>query len=127
MIIPNNAGFTSSFGPQNTVEPGLERYSVRGDRTGCDPVWVNDTSIGNSAQMSTTTGLIYGWGPDPEVTGFDAYYFTANDYTTGDEVYRVYAGDGRPFNPVLGQPHLGPDGAAYVGTLEGFIRIADGD
>ncbi len=127
VIIPNNAGFTSSFGPQNTVEPGLERYSVRGDRTGCDPVWVNDTSIGNSAQMSTTTGLIYGWGPDPDVTGFDAYYFTANDYTTGDEVYRVYAGDGRPFNPVLGQPHLGPDGAAYVGTLEGFIRIADGD
>jgi hypothetical protein len=114
------------FAPQNLVNPGIERYQVRGDRTGCDIVWINDTSIGNSAQLSTVTGLIYGWAPDADVTTLDAYYFTANDWVTGDEVFRIYAGDGQPFNPVLGQPHLGVDGVAYVGSLQGIIRIADG-
>ena len=88
-------------------------------------MWANDTAIGNSAQLSTTTGLIYGWGADPDVTSLDAYYFTANDWATGDEVFRVYAGNDLPFNPVLGQPHLHPDGSAFVGTLHGIIRIAD--
>ena len=60
------------------------------------------------------------------MTTLDAYYFTANDWVTGDEVFRIYAGDGQPFNPVLGQPHLGADGVAYVGSLQGITRIADG-
>ncbi len=52
--------------------------------------------------MSTTTGLIYGWGPDPNETSLDAFYFTANDWQTGDEVFRIYGGNGIQFNPVLG-------------------------
>ena len=125
VVIVNNGGFTNTFDPQNTVFPGMERYAVRADRTGCDPVWIDHANFSNSAQMSTTTGLIYGWAPDPNVTTLDAYYFIASDWTTGAEVWRIYAGNDAPFNPVLGQPHLHPNGAAYVGTLQGIIRIAD--
>ena len=88
-------------------------------------MWANDSSFGNSAQLSTTTGLIYGWGPDPSATTLDAYYFTATDWITGDEVFRIYAGNDIPFNPVLGQIHLHPDGYAYLGSLQGVTRIAD--
>lgn len=125
VVIPNNSGFGGSSALQNRVNPGLEKYRVRADRSGCDLVWANDASIGNSAQLSTKTGLIYGWAADPNVPDFDAFYLTANDWATGDEVFRVYTGNDRPFNPVLGQPHLAPDGTAYVGTLEGIIRIGD--
>ena len=57
----------------------LQAYA---DRTGCDVEWINDTSFGNSAQLSTTTGLIYGWGPDPNAVGVDAYYFQVLRRTT---------------------------------------------
>jgi len=126
VVVVNNAGFTSAFGPQNTIFPGLEKYTVRVDRTGCDVEWVNDTAFGNSAQMSTVTGLIYGWGADPNELSLDAYYFTAHDWVTGAEVYRVYTGNDLPFNPVTGQAHIGPDGSAYFGSLHGIIRVADG-
>jgi len=126
VVAPNNGGFTTPFGAQNTIFPGLEKYTVRADRTGCDVEWVNDAAFGNSAQLSTTTGLIYGWGPDPSVTTDDAYYMTANDWVTGASVYAIYAGNDLPFNPVMGQPHLGPDGSAYFGSLHGIIRVADG-
>lgn len=124
-VVVNNAGFPGVFGAQRLVYPGMERHRVRADRSGCDPVWVNHAAIANSAQLSTTTGLIYGWAPDPNVATLDAYYLTANDWVTGAEVFRVYAGNDLPFNPVLGQPHLGRSGAAYVGTLHGIVRVAD--
>jgi hypothetical protein len=123
IVIANNSGFGGVFAPQNTVNPGLEKYRVRADRSGCDLVWANPTSIGNSAQLSTETGLIYGWAADPNVPGLDAYYFTANEWATGTEVFRIYAGNDYLFNPVLGQPHLSQDGAAYMGTMGGIVRI----
>lgn len=125
IVVPNNSGFGGPFAPQNTVNPGPEKYKVRADRSGCDLVWVNDVSVGNSAQLSTATGLIYGWGADPGGAGLDAFYFTANDWVTGDEVFRVYAGDGVAFTPVLGQPHPHPDGYAFIGALHGIVRLAD--
>jgi len=125
-VSTNNGGFTGSFLPQNTVYPGIERHQVRANRTGCDPIWVNHTSIGNSAQLSTSTGLIYGWGADPNEPALDAYYFTANDWVTGAEIFRIYAGNDTPFNPVLGQPHIGLDGSVYFGSLHGITRITDG-
>lgn len=123
--VPNNAGYPGAFEVQNVIEPGLEKYRVRADRTGCDPVWINDASVGNSAQLSTATGLIYGWGPDPNEPDLDAWYFTANDWETGEEVFRIYAGNDTPWNPAVGQPHLSPEGVAYIGTLHGIARIAD--
>jgi hypothetical protein len=125
VVIANNAGTSGPFSPANIVERGVEKYQVRADRTGCDPVWANDTSFGNSVQLSTTTGLIYGYGADPNVLTTDAFYLTATDWVTGDEVFRVYAGNGIAFNPVFGQMHLSPDGDAYIGSLRGIIRFAD--
>jgi hypothetical protein len=126
VVVVNNGGFPGVFGPQRDMFPGLEKYTVRADRTGCDADWINDTSFGNSAQLSTTTGLIYGWGPDPSVPNDDAYYMTATDWNTGQEVFRKYAGDGINFNPVAGQMHLHPDGYAFLGSLHGITRLADG-
>lgn len=125
VAVVNNAGYLGAFERQYVVRPGIEKHRVRGDRSGCDLVWSNPTSIGNSAQLSTSTGLIYGWAADPNEPALDAYYFTANDWETGDEVYRIYAGNDVAFNPANGQPHLHPNGAAYVGALQGIIRISD--
>jgi hypothetical protein len=124
IVVPNNGGFGGPLSRAFTTNPGLEKHRVRPDRSGCDLVWANDTTFGNSAQLSTRTGLIYGYGPDPDVPQ-DAFYFTAVDWETGEEVFRLYTGNGRAFNPVLGQPHLHPDGYAFIGTLHGIVRIAD--
>ena len=125
LVVVNNGGFTSAFDIQRSMYPGMERHRVRADRTGCDPVWINHDNIANSAQLSTSTGIIYGWAPDPDVPDLDAYYFTGTDWATGDEIFRKYMGNDNPFNPVTGQLHIGPDGSAYIGTFHGVTRVVD--
>ena len=126
IAIPNNGGFTRPLAPANTIRPGLERWTVREDRSGCDLVWKNDTAYANAVNLSTKTGLLYGYGVDYTQTEFDAFYLTANDWETGDEVFRVYAGDGRDHDPITGQPHLHPNGSIFVGALGGIMRFRDG-
>lgn len=125
VVIANNGGFGGVLVPARIVDPGLERHRVRLDRSGCDLVWRNDDSIANSAQLSTATGLIYGYGADPELD-VDAFHLVAHDWETGQEVFRVYAGDGQLFDPVLGQPHLHPEGQVLIGAMGGVILFRDG-
>lgn len=66
-----------------------------------------------------------GWGADPDVTGMDLFYLTANSWETGEEIFRTYIGDGRPFDPITGQVHLHPDGTLYMGAVQGIIAMRD--
>jgi len=129
IVIANNSGFGGPFAPARTLSPGLERYEVLrdddGNVTGCTNVWKNETSFGNSAQLGTQSGVIWGWGADPNVPDQDLFYLTATSWQTGEEVFRTYIGDGKPFDPIAGQVHIHPDGTLYIGCLYGVVAMRD--
>jgi len=131
IIVVNNAGFGGSFEDANTIRPGIERYRVLrdgdGNVTGCESLWKNETSFGNSAQLATQSGVIWGYGADPEVEDRtrNLFYLTATSWETGDEIFRTYIGDQRPFDPITGQVHMHPDGTLYLGAVEGVVMMRD--
>lgn len=127
IVIVNNAGFQGAFAPARTIKPGLERYRVlrdsEGNVTGCENVWKNETSFGNSAQLATQSGVIWGWGADPDVPDQDLFYLTASSWQTGEEIFRTYIGNDRPFDPITGQVHIHPDGTLYLGAIQGVVAM----
>lgn len=129
MVVVNNSGFGGPFAPARTMNPGIERYRVvrdgDGNVTGCENVWKNTTSFGNSAQLTTESGVIWGWGADPSVEDKDLFYLTATRWDDGEEIFRTYIGDARPFDPITGQVHLHPDGTLYLGAAQGVIAMRD--
>lgn len=129
IVIVNNAGFQGAFAPARTILPGLERYRVLrdddGNVTGCKNEWRNETSFGNSAQLAVESGVIWGWGADPEVPDQDLFYLTATSWDTGIEIFRTYIGNERPFDPITGQVHIHPDGTLYLGAIQGVVAMRD--
>lgn len=128
-VIVNNAGFEGAFGPARTMSRGIERYRVlrdsEGNVTGCENVWRNTTSFGNSAQLTTEDGIIWGWGADPDYDDEDLFYVTATRWEDGEEVFRTYAGDSKAFDPITGQVHVHPDGTLYIGCFRGVVSLRD--
>jgi len=130
LIVENNAGydlFTTMRGGK-TSAPGVARIDVREDGSGCDVVWesreISQTTV---PKLSTATGLIYLYTKLPNAPeGADAYYFTAVDFKTGRTVYRVLTGTGVRYDNNWAAIALAPDGTAYVGVLNGLIRVRDG-
>jgi hypothetical protein len=131
IVVVNNGGFGGAFAPANTMFPGLERYRVlrddEGNVTGCENVWKNDTSFGNSAQLATESGVIWGYGADPDITDTDVFYLTAASWDTGEEIFRAYVGDDKPLDPIAGQVHIHSDGTLYLGALRGVVMMRDVD
>ena len=54
------------------------------------------------------------------------WYFTAIDIRTGRTVWSRLTGTGIQWNNHYAAIYLGPDGAAYIATLAGLVRIQDG-
>lgn len=129
LIVENNAGydlFTTMQGGK-TSAPGLTRIDVRADESGCDTVWesqeISQTTV---PKLSTATGLVYLYtklGNAPSDT--DAFYFTALDFKTGKTVFRVLTGTGVRYDNNWAAISLAPDGSAYVGVLNGLVRVRD--
>ncbi len=130
LVVENNAGydiFTTMRGGR-TSAPGIARIDVRADGSGCDLVWESDEiSQTTVPKLSTATGLVYLYTkrPDPE-GGADAYYFTAIDFESGRTAFRVLTGTGVRFDNHWAAITLAPDGSAYVGVLNGLLRVRDG-
>ena len=100
---------------------------VREDESGCDIVWesseISQTTV---PKLSTATGLIYVYTKLPDAPGgVDAYYFTAIDFETGRTAYSVLTGTGMRYDNHWAAITLSPDGTAYVGVLNGLIRVRD--
>ena len=55
--------------------------------------------------------------------GIDAWYFTAIDIRSGETVWSRLTGTGIQWNNHYAAIYLGPDGAAYVATLAGLVRV----
>jgi hypothetical protein len=130
LIVENNAGydiFTTMRGGK-TSAPGIARIDVRSDESGCDVVWesqeISQTTV---PKLSTETGLVYLYTKLPDApNGGDAYYFTALDFRSGRTVYQVLTGTGVRYDNNWAAISIAPDGTAFVGVLNGLIRVRDG-
>jgi hypothetical protein len=129
LIVENNAGYDLFLTMRGgkTSAPGLARVDVRNDESGCDIVWesqeISQTTV---PKLSTATGLVYLYTKLPDAPAqADAYYFTAIDFTTGRTVYRVLTGTGVRYDNNWAAISLAPDGSAFVGVLNGLIRVRD--
>jgi hypothetical protein len=129
LLFVNNGGFSGPFTEARTMNTGMERYRVLRDGsgavTGCENVWKNDDSIANSAQLATASGVVWGYGADVDVEDADRFYLVAHSWETGDEIFRSYVGDQKPFDPITGQVHLHPDGTMYIGTFNGAVMMRE--
>jgi hypothetical protein len=128
-IIENNYGYggpTSTMLGQ-TTSPGIARVMV--DKDGCHVAWTNDSIAPSSvAKASLGNGLLYAYTKPklPTANEVDAWYFTAIDIRTGRTVWSRLTGTGIQWNNHYAAIYLGPDGAAYIATLAGLVRITDG-
>jgi hypothetical protein len=130
LIVENNAGYDLFITMRGgrVSSPGVARVEIREDESGCDVVWtsaeVSETVV---HKLSTRTGLVYLYTKRPHPSGnLEAFYLTALDFDSGATVFRVLAGTGIGFDNNWAELALGPDGAAYVGVLNGLVRISDG-
>jgi hypothetical protein len=129
LIVENNAGydlFTTMRGGK-TSAPGIARIDVREDESGCDVVWesqeISQTTV---PKLSTETGLVYVYTKLPNAPNRgDAYYFTAIDFSTGKTAYQVLTGTGVRYDNNWAAISIAPDGTAFVGVLNGLIRVRD--
>lgn len=130
LIVENNAGYDifRTMRGGKTSAGGLARIDIREDESGCDLVW-ESREIAQTAvpKLSAATGLIYVYTKRPDASGIDAYYFTAIDFETGLTRYRVLTGTGVRYDNNWAAISLGPDGSAYVGVLNGLVRVRDSE
>jgi len=129
LIVENNAGYDifMTMRRGRTSAPGLTRIDIREDESGCDLRWtsqvVSQTTV---PKLSTATGLIYAYTKMPNAPlDADAFYFTAIDFQTGRTVFRVRTGTGIRYDNHWAAVTLAPDGSAFVGVLNGFVRVRD--
>ncbi|HET7350663.1 MAG TPA: hypothetical protein VFJ28_06980 [Marmoricola sp.] len=144
LVAENNYGYRGP-GPAGTdtrtadTTPGLVKVAVDYANGGCHVEWSNTSARIPTvvAKMSRATGLIYAWthpaarelrllSPLAGAVPPDAWFFTAFDARTGEQVWSRHVGSGLGYNNNYAPVTLGPDGSAYVGTLGGLVRIADG-
>jgi hypothetical protein len=129
LVVENNAGYDifRTMRRGRTSAPGIARIDLRPDGSGCDVVWqsseISQTTV---PKLSTENGLVYLYTKRPNAPrNGDAYYFTAIDFATGRTVFRVLTGTGVRYDNNWAAISLAPDGSAYVGVLNGLIRVRD--
>lgn len=126
VLVENNHGYR---GPRSTVlgratSPGLARVDVvDGD---CRVRWTSDqVAPGSSPKVSLATGLAYVSTKLPTRWGTSAWYLTAVDVRTGRRVFAVRTGTGLLANTHRASVTIAPDGAVFVATLAGLVRVRD--
>ena len=78
-------------------------------------------------KASLANGLMYIYSrDDSNPPDMHAWYLTAVDLRTGELAFKVLTGVGRKYNNHYGSISVTPDGAAYIGTVGGIIKVWDG-
>ena len=72
-----------------------------------------------------SNGLVYVYSK-PKGNLVDPWYVTAIDIRTGETRWSRLTGTGIQWNNHYASIYLGPDGALYVATIVGLIRVTDG-
>ncbi|MCX6395460.1 MAG: hypothetical protein NTV23_03130 [Propionibacteriales bacterium] len=144
LIAENNYGYAGPLPKEATTrspdtEPGIVKVAVNYRDGGCRIAWENKTARVPTvvAKASLGSGLLYAythpsaaelpWAstPLPNLLAPDSWFFTAFDLRTGRQVWSRLTGTNLGYNNNYAPVSIGPDGAAYVGTLGGLVRIAD--
>ncbi|HET6168484.1 MAG TPA: hypothetical protein VFE07_16760 [Marmoricola sp.] len=142
LIAENNYGYAGPLsgvlGRTADTTPGLVRVDVDYANGGCHVAWANTSARIPTlvSKASLATGLVYGYThpaaaelpltiPALALLAPDAWFLTAFDARTGQQVWSRFVGSGLGYNNNYAPVTLGPDGTAYVGTLGGLVRIAD--
>ncbi len=127
-VIENNYGYSGVPATMlgRTTTPGVARVVLtRGG--GCRLAWTNDTVAPTSVpKASLGNGLVYVYSKPARDDGIDAWYLTAIDLRSGRTAWSRLTGTGTQWNNHYAAIYLGPDGAAYVATLTGLVRVTDG-
>ena len=144
LIAENNYGYLgplqNGIGRIPDTTPGVARIAVNYRRGGCHLAWDNRTARVPSvvSKASLGAGLLYTYThptaaelpwkglPLGGTLAPDSWFFTAYDLRTGKQVFARLTGSGIFWNNNYAPISLGRDGAAYVGTVGGLVRIADG-
>ncbi len=108
---------------------GLARIDMLPDGNGgftCAEIWRSpEKSSQVLPKLSLSNGLLYIYTYEPMPDGDYDFFLTALEFDTGAVSFRVPTGHGLDYAN-FGQPlALSPDGAAYLGTMNGLLRIAD--
>ncbi len=127
IIIENNADYDlfTKMRHGRVSAAGVSRIDLRPGK--CKVMWASqERSQTTLPKLSTKTGLVYLYtkladAPDK----IDAYYFTGIDFRTGKTVFRMLAGTGSGYDNNWASISLAPDGSAFVGVLNGLVRISD--
>ena len=128
LIVENNFGYENPLTTADgrSTAPGIARVDLDARRGRCRTAWTSrEVSPTTVPKASSGSGLIYVYTKPPREDGVDAWYFTALDFRTGRTVFRRLTGTGYLYNNHYAPISIGPDGAAYIGSLGGLIRIAD--
>lgn len=126
VIVANNYGYGSPVATLlgRATRPGIARVDVSGGA--CELVWTSDeTSPSAGVKVSLANGLAYAYTKRATWWGVSAWYFTALDVATGRRVFSVRTGTGLLMNNNRAPTTITPDGAAWIPTLAGVVRIRD--
>lgn len=128
LVVTNNYGYQGPVQTSNgaLTTPGITRVDVDRDGQGCHVRWENAQERSPSAvpKMSLANGLVYAVTKDP-AGAEDVWYLAALDFRTGRLVWKYRYGTGPGFNPNYAPVSIGKHGEAYVGVLDGLVRIQD--
>ena len=126
VVVANDGGYASSRHALLgfTAGAGVARVDLADD--GCTVTWSNDAvSPASGAVVSRPNGLLYAWTKHPSMTGVSAWYLTAIDADSGRRRWEVRTGTGLLAASDGSTLTLGRDGAAYLGTRVGLVRVRD--
>jgi hypothetical protein len=125
MIAENNYGYSPPASVQNPMTaPGFVRVDINPGGRGCRRVWANRTEAAPTvvSKLALANGLVYTYTPDANAD----WYWTALDFRTGKDVYKVYAGSGLGYNNNYAGISISPGGTEYLGALGGIMALRDG-
>lgn len=125
VLVANTAGHASRLSTVlgRATAPGIARV----DLDTCRLRWTAHVSAPSSVpQVSLTAGLAYVYAKQPTWTGVSAWYLTAVELRTGHLAFAVRTGTGGLFDNAGSPVTLATDGAAYVATRGGLVRVRDG-
>ena len=87
-------------------------------------MWANDEiRIPSTVSKGTSSGVIATYTKEESAAGIDAWYFTAVDATTGEIMWRRFAGTGSMVNNHYAATYVGPDGSMLVGVTGGLVAL----
>jgi len=134
VVADNNFGIERSNiqGPGRSWtdhQGGMARVDMKKDDRGawaCSVAWESpEKSSGVLPKLSLKNGLLYIYTYQRRQDGEYDFFLSALDFETGETRLSIPTGAGLPYANFGSPMAIGPDGAAYLGTLGGLLSVRD--